>query len=485
MHELRANPLRRLEGNRCVRLAKAVGYFREGDPYQEGEHSLTEQNRAFMEFCRREGFEVGATFLDNADDSGFRQMVEYLRENGCGATVVLDSLQRLGRNMRRTARAYFQLDGMGVHVITLDGEPSATESLIASWTSRDPSERAGERVRAAMRQKAIKGEVLGRPPYGYGIGPKRRLEPIPEEKDIVRYMFRLYNREGLGIRLVARRLNEEGHKTRRGGNWSMVTIRDILRNRAYLGTYSRFGVRVAGSHPPIISPEEYHRAQDRMSRRRTAGGKRTVSAFLLSGLAHCGYCGNRMIGVSRRQSWRRQGDGSTIQAEYRYYQCETRTNQSMCDYHTRRAADFEEEVRAAIEAELRRQIEAHEDHGDTDAEEELKTLKSRLRVLDRRLEQLLDAGSSGRIHASEVRELSVGVAQQQLMLEQSVSDVERRARLRQNQDQRRAAREELAQAVGSARWGETDFPLRQQFLQQVLHKAVAYDDSLQITLRPL
>ena len=349
-----------------------------------------------MEYCRREGFEVGATFLDSnpADDTGFRQLLDYLRENGCGVTVVVDKLQRLGRDMRRTARAYFQLDGLGVSVVTLNGESSATESLLASWISRDPSERAGERVRAAMRQKAIKGEVLGRPPYGYGVGPKRRLEPIPDEALLVRHMFRLYNQEGLGIRLIARRLNEEGHKTRRGGNWSMVTIRDILRNRAYLGTYSRFGVRVPGSHPAIISPEDYRRAQDRMTRRRTAGGTRSVNPFLLSGLAHCGYCGNRMIGVSRHQSWKRRGDGSSVQAEYRYYQCETRTNQSMCDYHTRRAVAFEEEVRAAIERELRRQLEASEDDGDLDVNEDLRSLKSRLRLLDRRLEQLWTPGSA-------------------------------------------------------------------------------------------
>jgi site-specific DNA recombinase len=298
-------------------------------------------------------------------------------------------------------------------------------------------------------------------------------------------MFRVYNQEGLGIRLIARRLNEEGHRTRRGGNWSMVTIRDILRNRAYLGTYARFGVRVPGSHPAIISPEDYRKAQDRMSRRRTAGGPRRVNNFLLSGLAHCGYCGNRMIGVSRRQSWQRQGDGTTIRAEYRYYQCETRTNQSMCDYHTRRAPDFEEEVRAAIEAELRRQIETPEDHGDGGVEAELRTLKSRLRGLDRRLEQLLDAGSNGRIPATEVRELSVEVAQQQLTLEQSVADIERRARLRENQGARRAARADLARQVGEEEWAATDFPRRQQFLQQVLHRAVVYDDSLQITLRPI
>ena len=58
----------------------------------------------------------------------------------------------------------------------------------------------------------------------------------------MRYIFRLYLKDGLGIRRIARRLNEEGLRTRRDGLWSMVTVRDILRNRAYVGTYSRFGV---------------------------------------------------------------------------------------------------------------------------------------------------------------------------------------------------------------------------------------------------
>src|SRR6185312_12958152 len=144
---------------------------------------------------------------------------------------------------------------------------------------------------------------------------------------------------------IARRLNEEGYRTRRDGNWSMITIRDILLNRAYLGTYTRFGVRVPGSHEALISAEEYRRVQDKMASRRTSGGERHLRQFLLSGMALCGYCGNRMIGVSRKQTWQRRKDGTQGEAEYRYYQCLSRTNQSMCDYHTRRAADLEEEVR--------------------------------------------------------------------------------------------------------------------------------------------
>jgi hypothetical protein len=125
----------------------------------------------------------------------------------------------------------------------------------------------------------------------------------------------------------------------------MVSIRDILRNRAYLGTYSRFGVRVPGSHPSLVLSEDFRMVQDRLNARRTSYAPRVASQFLLSGMAHCGHCGNKLIGVSRKQSWKRQS-GEKVSNSYRYYQCESRTNQSVCNYHTRRA--LETEVRAAL-----------------------------------------------------------------------------------------------------------------------------------------
>ena len=154
-----------------------------------------------------------------------------------------------------------------------------------------------DRVRAAMRRKAVKGEVLGRPPYGYKVGSARRLELVPEEAVVVRYIFRLYLQEDMGIRLIARRLNEEGLKTRRGGNWSMVSIRDILRNRAYLGTYSRFDVhvqrqpsvaRLADGLPQRAGSPEQHaaRATRRACRRSSCcRGSRTAATAATSSSA--------------------------------------------------------------------------------------------------------------------------------------------------------------------------------------------------------
>ena len=85
--------------------------------------------------------------------------------------------------------------------------------------------------------------------------------------------------------------------------------------------------------------------------------------------------------------------------------------------------------------------------------------------------------------ATQVRELSVEVAQQQLSLEEMVTDLERRTRQRQNEGQRRLAREELLRTVVPESWEQLDFSVRQQYIQQVLQRVVTFDDSLQIVLR--
>ncbi|KPK22103.1 MAG: hypothetical protein AMJ76_00785, partial [Dehalococcoidia bacterium SM23_28_1] len=409
---------------------RAVGYFRETD----GSQSLAEQSRAFLDFCRQNGYEAVATFLDAtaaaSDCAGYRQLIDFLKERpDRGFTmVVIPSLTSLGSDLWEAARRYFQLASLGVKVMCLEDGADPGSTLLGLWAEKK-DERLGQKVQAAMRRKAVKGEVLGRPPFGYRVGPRRRLEIVPEEASVVRYIFRLYLRDGLGIRLIAGRLNEEGVRTHRDGLWSMVTVRDILRNRTYLGTYSRFGVRVPASHPALISSDDFRRVQERLSSRRQEKAKRQTSLFLLSGLAYCGYCSNKMIGVSRRQRWRRR-DGSEKWAEYRYYQCESRTNRSLCDYHTRRAGQLEEEVRQALLGEKPLTVVTVPKAGDDavalqEAEARCRRLRGRLRRLDKRLEEHMNEAVRGRLSAERMRSLSMGVAAEGLSLEESLAEAER------------------------------------------------------------
>ena len=472
----------------CLRdSVQAIGYFRE----RQGD-SLAEQSRSFLDFCHRNGYEAAAAFLDvpdaEGDLPGFRQMVEFVRQQQGRRgflMVVVPDLASLGVTIPEAARRYFQLASLGVPIISIESGDDAAAPLLERWTQERASGRLGDRVKAAMRRKAVKGEALGRPPYGYRVGPKRRLEVIPEESSMVRYIFRLYLKDGLGIRRIARRLNEDGLSTRRGGPWSMVTVRDILRNRAYLGTYSRFGVRVPASHPPLISQDDFRRVQERLDQRRPMLGLRQSSPFLLSGLAYCGYCGNKMIGVTRRQTWRRSGDGTVRTAQYRYYQCASRTNRSICDYHTRRAEALEEEARQSLQGGESAPAPPQGDAAAALAEAETRNqrLRQKIRRLDRRLEQYLDAAASGQIEAEGLRSLGLTVAAQQLELEANLAASQRLAQQQATVADRKRQRQELFARLRDD-WGRLPFSQRQELLRELLERVVVRDDDIETLMRP-
>jgi site-specific DNA recombinase len=465
---------------------KAVGYFREGTI---GGHSFADQNRAFLEFCEREGYEVAATFLDRGGDAdgrpGFRQLLEYLRRPEKGFVVVIvPSITTLGTDLREAARSFFQIDSLGAQVLFLDNGEDGMDRLLAAWNNRSGQERLSERVTTAMRRRAVRGEVLGRPAYGYRVGPRRRLEVVPEEAAVVRYIYRLYLQEGLGLRLIARRLNEEGVLTRRNKPWSMVGIRDLLRNRVYLGTYSRFGVRVPGSHPPLVSPDDFRRVQEKLSARRTSFSPRQNNPFLLSGLVYCGQCGNKMIGVSRRQRWKRS-DGSEGAAEYRYYQCESRTNQSVCQYHTQRAEVLEERVRETLAQLPSANVPTAGDPAAVIAgtSTEMQRLRTRLRQLDKRLEQALDAAAQGKVPRDRLRAYTREIAEEQIAVEEALLELERRA---EEQSEANARRERRERVLNELLDGWTVIPLeeRQSLLREIIDRIVITAEGPQVHLRP-
>ena len=466
---------------------RAIGYFRE-----TGNQSLADQSEAFLSFCKNNGYEAAAAFLDgksdarlNAEAAGFRQLLEFTRQQAPAGflVIVVASLASLGESIIDAARRYFQLATVGVPIISIETGEDVSAPLLERWSEHRAAGSIGDKVKAAMRRRAIKGEVLGRPPYGYKVGPQRRLAVVPEEGSVVRYIFRLYLKDGLGIRRIARRLNEEGYRTRRAGLWSMVTVRDILRNRAYVGTYSRFGVRVPASHPPLISPEDFQRVQERLDQRRPASDVRQVSHFLLSGIGYCGYCGNKMIGVTRKQKWKLR-DGGVRTAQYRYYQCESRTNRSLCDYHTRRADELEAEVRMRLLAAKAAPRPRQSTNGtERNGEDDLRRLRDKARRLDRRLEQYMDDAASGNIGREKLRALGLALATEQLDVEDHLAESSRAVQQHATESERRSRREVLLDRLRDA-WDQLEFPEQQELLRDAISRIVVKDDGIEIVQRP-
>jgi len=466
---------------------KAVGYFRQ-PAGQRGGNSLSRQNRGFLDYCESQGYEVAATFSEDSESEAapaFAQLVEYLKRPEKGFVVVVAQAPAVLADDTNTAAArYLQIESLGGRVQFTSRDGDALSAVLEAWSAGQAAS-VGSKVRSAMHRKAVRGEVLGRPPYGYRVGARNRLDLVSEEAVVIRYIFRLYLQEGLGIRLIARRLNEEGLRTRRDRPWSMVSIRDILRNRAYLGTYQRLGVRVPGTHPALVSPDDFRKVQDRLGERRTNYSPRTVTRFLLSGLATCSHCGNRMIGVSRRQSWRRRRDGSERTASYRYYQCGSRTNQGICSYHTRRADDLDGEVRRQLAGLGPQHLSATGNDAAVQEEwdAEARHLRERLRQIDRRIGKTMEDGANSRISREKLRTQGLALAGDRLKVEEDLRGAEWRLENYTSAAERRRGRNSALERLAE-HWDALPFPEKQGLLREVVDRIIVSDDSVQLVLKP-
>ena len=251
-------------------------------------------------------------------------------------------------------------------------------------------------------------------------------------------------------------LNERGILTRRGSNWNVIGIRDILRNPVYTGTYTRLGMRRPGTHEAIIPHDLFRQARDLTESRRPLGRVSKSEPFLLSGLIECGYCGGKMMGVTRRQSWRRK-DGHRQRGVYRYYQCQARNNQSVCGYHTWRASLLEGTVFGQLGPAVRAR-----DAGASDGDaERVKALR------DERVEQaerrLLDA----------MRRTARGELKTYLLAEYLAKlDTARKA----------AAGETTHADVDEtlSRWDDLDIDARREFLTSHVARIVVKDETVQV-----
>ena len=117
------------------------------------------------------------------------------------------------------------------------------------------------------KQQALKEGFYVAPnlPYGYS---KKRIDKgyvlIPnEEAEVVKMIFNKFVYENYFIGEIKNYLNDNGIKPVNGGLWTATTVRQVMRNKTYLGYIpaKRRSVYYKGKHDPIIDEDTFYKAQ--------------------------------------------------------------------------------------------------------------------------------------------------------------------------------------------------------------------------------
>lgn len=223
----------------------AVAYLRVStDEQRESGLGLEAQAASIDIAAKRHSLQVRETFTDAGLSGGLPidkrpQLAAAIAALHPGDVLMVAKRDRLGRDVIHMAVIEGAAQRKGARIISAAGE----------GTDSDPNDPSGflnrllidgfaqyerliiaSRTRAAIRAKAARGErYSGALPYGFQLAADgRMLEPCERERKILALMREARIDLGLTWLEMARLLNREGYRTRRGTSWSLHAARGVF-----------------------------------------------------------------------------------------------------------------------------------------------------------------------------------------------------------------------------------------------------------------
>ncbi len=190
------------------------------------------------------------------------------------------------------------IDVVSVSEPIMEGMYGRLIEMIIEWQDEFYSYNLGVEVKRGMTKKAeLKGYQIV-PCLGYAaVGNGKPFVIVEDEYKIVEDIFRMYALENLDRTAIARRLNAQGKKAKRGKPFEQRTITRILTNPFYNGTVSWNGISFQGSHETRQSVTGlYDICQERLKQEFRPVKRRSISTcrHWLSGILKCSVCGATM-----------------------------------------------------------------------------------------------------------------------------------------------------------------------------------------------
>lgn len=304
-------------------------------------NSLEMQKKFYGEFAERNNHEIIHMYADEGiSGTQMRKRPEFMRlmrdaRLGKFDMVVTKDISRMARNVVDFLQSIRELKAIGIPVVfvntnlsTEDGELVLT---MLAMVAQQESENTSKRIKFSKSLNAEKGKVPNLV-YGYDkiIGDYFNLNINPFEANVVRRIYQMYINEEYGASKIAKILNEENIKTKRGCKWTQNGICRILTNRMYCGIIinGKEEVKDFLTGDRIDKPEEEWKVTERpdlaiididtfeitqkkmeINKQKFSQGQRKDCKHVFSTLLKCSDCGHffrqakRKVKIGYKYTW--------------------------------------------------------------------------------------------------------------------------------------------------------------------------------------
>lgn len=232
-----------------------------------------------------------------------------------GSYLLVESIDRISREgMFPTAAIVQEIWKAGITIVTLSDKKTyrpdcddmdALTLVLVAMRAKEESATKGKRVKESYIKRNARAQKTGEVVSGNLPGwlykdPATGKAKLNEDKaEIVRRIFDMCL-NGCGLPMIAKTLNANGVKPfaidkRRKGRaeyWTIANVHYILKSKATYGLYHPPKSEPCMIFPPVITIEEYNRAQAGMAQRQRIGKGRKGKTYsnLFGGIAKCAFC---------------------------------------------------------------------------------------------------------------------------------------------------------------------------------------------------
>lgn len=390
----------------------------------ENGYSIDEQERLLEEWCKKMGYVIYKCYSDRGisgknikDRPALKELLSDAKA-GKFDMVISWKINRLSRKLEDVLKIVNLLEKNNITFKSYS-EPFETDTPAGRMQFQMMAligefERGtiAQNVKMGMIAKAKSGNWCGGRVLGYDLVPnnspeeekkgKNKLEINEKEAEIVRFIFNEYSK-GKGYKAITNKMNKLGYKTKKGNNFSVGSIRDILTNPVYIGEI-RYNVRqnwsekrrrninpnpirVKGKHEAIIDRELWDKVQLILESKKGKPSRIYDGEYPLTGILRCPKCGAGMV-ISRTTNTLADGTKKRIA----YYCCGNWKNKGtgVCNSNTIRVDKANEYVFKRIEELVSNEamIKAVVKNINKERKDKVKPAKRLLGDIDKELEKL-------------------------------------------------------------------------------------------------